>query len=427
MATGYDNPRQFLQDLFGVAVAAADPRQVLGRFLPEDTQRKAIVIGAGKAAASMARALEDQWRGPLRGLVVTRYAHTLACERIEVVEAAHPVPDDMGEKAAGRMLHLVSDLSPEDLVICLLSGGGSALLSLPAQGISLTDKQNINRALLKSGAAISDMNCVRKHLSAIKGGRLAAACQPAALITFAISDVPGDDPAVIASGPTVPDPTTSADALQILMRHLIDIPPHIRKWLEAPASETVKPGDFTFQRCQFKMIASPHSALQAAATVAREAGLNVLVLGDNIEGESREVAKMHAAMACYAATHGGEPVKPPAVILSGGETTVTVKGGGRGGCDTEFLLSLAVSLRGFPNIYALAADTDGIDGSEDNAGAMLSPDSWSRALSKGLSATDMLENNDSYGFFQALDDLLVTGPTLTNVNDFRAILILPED
>lgn len=426
MATSLDNPRQFLQDLFGVAVEAADPRHVLARFLPEDTQRKAIVIGAGKAAASMARALEDNWLGPLSGLVVTRYAHTLDCERIEVVEAAHPVPDDMGEKVAARMLELVSDLSSEDLVICLISGGGSSLLSLPAPGISLADKQNVNRALLKSGATISDMNCVRKHLSAIKGGRLAAACQPASLITFAISDVPGDDPAVIASGPTVPDPTTSADALQILARYEIDVPAHIKEWLESPESETVKPGDPAFERCRFEMIATPHSSLQAAATAAREAGLDVLLLGDNIEGESREVAKVHAAMACYAATHG-EPVKAPAIILSGGETTVTVKGNGRGGRDAEFLLSLAESLRGFPNIYALAADTDGIDGSEDNAGAVLSPDTWSRALSHGLSATDMLENNDGYGFFQALGDLLVTGPTLTNVNDFRAILILPED
>lgn len=426
MATSYHDPRQFLQHLFGVAVAAADPRHVLARFLPEDTQRSAIVIGAGKAAASMARALEDNWLGPLSGLVVTRYAHTLECERIEVVEAAHPVPDDMGEKVAARMLATVRGLSPEDLVICLISGGGSSLLSLPAPGISLADKQNINRALLKSGAAIDDMNCVRKHLSAIKGGRLAAACQPASLITFAISDVPGDDPTVIASGPTVPDPTTSADALEILARYQIDTPANVRDWLQSAASETLKPGDPVFQRCRFEMIATPHSALQAAAEAAREAGLNVLVLGDNIEGESRDVAKVHAAMACYAAKHA-EPVKPPALILSGGETTVTVKGNGRGGRDAEFLLSLAESLQGFSNIYALAADTDGIDGSEDNAGAILTPDTWSQALSKGLSAADMLENNDGYGFFQALGDLLVTGPTLTNVNDFRSILILPEE
>jgi glycerate 2-kinase len=419
------DPREFLLELFRVAVDAADPRKVLGDHLPQDTGGRAVVIGAGKAAASMARALEDQWSGELSGLVVTRYGHGVDCQRIEVVEAAHPVPDDMGEAVARRMLQLVANLTPDDLVICLTSGGGSSLLTLPAPGISLDDKQQINRQLLKSGAAIDEINCVRKHLSAIKGGRLAQACQPARVITYAISDVPGDDPAVIASGPTVADASTSAQALDILQRYNIDTAEHIRQWLQNPASETIFPGDPAFPNSQYHLIATPHQSIQAAARAARETGLNVVVLGDNIEGEAREVARVHAAMAGYAAQHG-EPAATPCLILSGGETTVTVNGSGRGGRNAEFLLSLAVTLAGAEGIYAIAADTDGIDGSEDNAGALLQPDSWARATALGLDAQAMLANNDGYGFFSTLEDLVMTGPTRTNVNDFRAILIMPD-
>lgn len=418
-----ENPRQFLQALFQVAVDAANPHQVLAAHLPADTNRRAVVIGAGKAAAAMASALEQNWRGELSGLVVTRYGHAEPCDHIEVVEASHPVPDDEGEKVARRMLDLVSDLDENDLVICLLSGGGSSLLSLPAPGISLADKQDINRQLLKSGAAIDEMNCVRKHLSLIKGGQLARACMPAQLITYAISDVPGDHPTVIASGPTVADDTTSAQALDIIQRHGITIGSNVKHWLQSNDSETLKTGHGAFTNSQFRMIATPALSLQAAATAAEEAGIKVLQLGDRIEGEASEVARAQAAMA-LGTSKQGELIAPPCLILSGGETTVTVKGQGRGGRNAEFLLSLATTLAGAPKIYAIAADTDGIDGSEDNAGALLSPASWQRALDAGLDAEAMLANNDGYGFFSALGDLLITGPTRTNVNDFRAILVL---
>ncbi|MVW75582.1 glycerate kinase type-2 family protein [Pseudomonas xionganensis] len=416
------DPQRLLRDLFASAIDAAHPRQVLADFLPAERNGRVVVIGAGKAAAAMAEVVEREWQGEVSGLIVTRYEHGANCQKIEVVEAAHPVPDDAGERVARRVLELCSGLGEDDKVIFLLSGGGSSLLALPAEGITLKDKQAVNKALLKSGATIGEMNCVRKHLSAIKGGRLAKACWPASVYTYAISDVPGDEATVIASGPTVADPTTSAEALAILARYGIEIPANVRAWLQNPASETVKPGDPVLSRSHFQLIARPQQSLDAAAAKVREAGLNVLILGD-LEGESREVAKVHAGIARQVLLHG-QPVKAPCVILSGGETTVTVRGNGRGGRNAEFLLSLTDSLKGLPGVYALAGDTDGIDGSEDNAGALMTPDSYARAAALGLSSSDELDNNNGYGYFAALDQLIVTGPTRTNVNDFRAILIL---
>ncbi|MBK5539867.1 glycerate kinase [Pseudomonas sp. TH07] len=416
------DPQQFLRELFATAIDAAHPQHVLEAHLPRDRSGRVIVIGAGKAAAAMAQVVERCWQGEVSGLVVTRYGHGAPCQKIEVVEAAHPVPDAAGLAVAKRVLELVSNLSEQDRVIFLLSGGGSALLALPAAGISLADKQSINKALLKSGATIGEMNCVRKHLSAIKGGRLAKACWPASVYTYAISDVPGDLATVIASGPTVADPSTSAEALAILKRYAIDVPAAVRNWLQSAESETVKPGDPALARSHFQLIARPQQSLEAAAVKARQAGFSPLILGD-LEGESREVAKVHAGIARQVLLHG-QPLAAPCVILSGGETTVTVRGTGRGGRNAEFLLSLTDSLKGLPGIYALAGDTDGIDGSEDNAGAIMTPDSYSRAAALGLSASDELDNNNGYGYFAALDALIVTEPTRTNVNDFRAILIL---
>nr|MBO2511303.1 glycerate kinase [Gammaproteobacteria bacterium] len=415
------DPQTLLRELFATAIAAAHPRQVLAGHLPADRSGRVIVIGAGKAAAAMAEVVEREWQGELAGLVVTRYGHGAACQRIEVVEAAHPVPDDAGERVARRVLELVGNLSESDRVIFLLSGGGSSLLALPAEGLTLADKQAVNKALLRSGATIGEMNCVRKHLSAIKGGRLARACWPATVYTYAISDVPGDEATVIASGPTVADPTTSAEALEILARYRIEVPAHVRAWLEDPRSETVKPGDPCLARSHFQLIATPQQALETAAAKARAAGYTPLILGD-LEGEAREVAKVHAGIARQIVLHG-QPLAAPCVILSGGETTVTVRGNGRGGRNAEFLLALTESLKGLPGVYALAGDTDGIDGSEDNAGALMTPDSHARAQALGLSARTALDDNDGYGYFAALDDLIVTGPTRTNVNDFRAILI----
>lgn len=415
------DPQTLLRELFATAIAAAHPRQVLAEHLPADRSGRVIVIGAGKAAAAMAEVVEREWKGELAGLVVTRYGHGAACQRIEVVEAAHPVPDDAGERVARRVLELVGNLSESDRVIFLLSGGGSSLLALPAEGLTLADKQAVNKALLRSGATIGEMNCVRKHLSAIKGGRLARACWPATVYTYAISDVPGDEATVIASGPTVADPTTSAEALEILARYRIEVPAHVRAWLEDPRSETVKPGDPCLARSHFQLIATPQQALETAAAKARAAGYTPLILGD-LEGEAREVAKVHAGIARQIVLHG-QPLAAPCVILSGGETTVTVRGNGRGGRNAEFLLALTESLKGLPGVYALAGDTDGIDGSEDNAGALMTPDSHARAQALGLSARTALDDNDGYGYFAALDDLIVTGPTRTNVNDFRAILI----
>ncbi|WP_332820727.1 glycerate kinase type-2 family protein [Pseudomonas sp.] len=416
------DPQSLLRELFASAIDAAHPRQVLADYLPADRSGRVIVIGAGKAAAAMAEVIEREWQGEVSGLVVTRYEHGANCRKIEVVEAAHPVPDDAGERVARRVLALVSNLTESDRVIFLLSGGGSSLLALPADGISLKDKQAINKALLRSGATIGEMNCVRKHLSAIKGGRLAKACWPASVYTYAISDVPGDEATVIASGPTVADPTTSAQTLAILSRYAIAIPSKVGAWLQNPASETVKPGDPCLSRSHFQLIAAPQQSLDAAAARAEAAGFATLILGD-LEGESREVAKVHAGIAKQVLLHG-QPIKPPCVILSGGETTVTVRGHGRGGRNAEFLLSLTDSLKGLPGVYALAGDTDGIDGSEDNAGALMTPDSYARAAQLGLSASDELHDNNGYGYFAALDALIVTGPTRTNVNDFRAILIL---
>ncbi|MGA4633940.1 glycerate kinase type-2 family protein [Pseudomonas solani] len=416
------DPQSLLRDLFATAIDAAHPRQVLADHLPADRSGRVIVIGAGKAAAAMAEVIEQEWHGEISGLVVTRYEHGANCRRIEVVEAAHPVPDAAGLETAQRVLKLVSGLSESDRVIFLLSGGGSSLLALPAEGITLKDKQAINKALLKSGASISEMNCVRKHLSAIKGGRLAKACWPASVYTYAISDVPGDEATVIASGPTVADPTTSAEALAILARYQIEVPANVRAWLLDPRSETVKPGDPVLSRSHFQLIATPQQSLDTAAEKVRAAGLTPIILGD-LEGESREVAKVHAGIARQIVLHG-QPIKPPCVILSGGETTVTVRGNGRGGRNAEFLLSLTNTLKGLPGVYALAGDTDGIDGSEDNAGAIMTPASHARAAELGLSASDELDNNNGYGYFAALDSLIVTEPTRTNVNDFRAILIL---
>jgi len=417
------HPRDLLKAMFDAAIAAALPDRSLPAFLPTPPKGRTIVVGCGKAAASMAKAVEDHWDGELSGLVVTRYGHNVATKRIEVVEAAHPVPDAAGRAAAERILKMVHGLSADDLVLFLASGGGSALLALPAPGLTLEDKQAINKALLKSGANITEMNCVRKHLSAVKGGRLGAACAPAQLLTLAISDIPGDDPAVIASGPTVVDSTTFADAIAILQKYGITEPATVVAHLRAAKEETPKPGDNRLAKAQLRMIATPQMSLEAAAEVARKSGINAVILGDAIEGESREVAMVHAGIARQVRRHG-QPAKTPCVLLSGGETTVTVRGKGRGGRNAEFLLALAVAFNGEQGIFALAGDTDGVDGTEDNAGALLAPDSLSRAAAANLDAKRMLADNDGYSFFSGLGDLVITGPTLTNVNDFRAILVI---
>jgi hydroxypyruvate reductase len=408
--------------MLDAAVKAALPGDCLPPHLPMPPKGRTIVVGAGKASAAMAAAVEAHWLGELSGLVVTRYGHAVPCERIEIVEAAHPVPDAAGRDAAARILDTVRGLGPDDLVLCLISGGGSALLALPAPGISFADKQAVNKALLKSGANIGEMNCVRKHLSAIKGGRLAAAAAPAKVVTLLISDVPGDDPAVIASGPTVADPTTHADALAIIEKYAIKAPRSVLARLRDHDDETPKPGDPRLATVENRIIATPQHALEAAASVARAAGLMPLILGNALEGEARDVALVHAGIARQSVKHG-QPALPPCVLLSGGETTVTVRGEGRGGRNAEFLLALAIALDGLPGVHALAADTDGIDGTEDNAGAIVTPDTLARAAATGLSAKAHLANNDGYSFFAGLGDLVVTGPTFTNVNDFRAIVI----
>ena len=421
--------RPILGELFEAALAGADPVRAVVAHMPDPVAGRTVVVGAGKASAAMARAFEKAWSGSLEGLVVTRHGHGVACERIEIVEASHPVPGPAGEAAARRILDLARGLGAEDQLICLISGGGSALLALPAPGLTLADKQAVTRALLRCGATIGEINTVRKHLSAIKGGRLAAAAAPARVLTLAISDVPGDDPAVIASGPTVPDPTSFADARAVLAKYGIAEPTAVIAHLAAAADETPKPGDPMFARTHFTLIASPQQALAAAADAAQARGITPIVLSDRIEGEARDVAAVHAAIALQLAAGkfrvGGATVTPPAVLLSGGETTVTVRGGGRGGRNSEFLLALAAHLDSAPAIAALACDTDGIDGTEDNAGAIVYPDTISRAAAKGIAINDALAQNDGYGFFAATGDLVVTGPTLTNVNDFRAILVLP--
>jgi len=430
----HDDPRAFLRALFDAAVAQALPGASLATFLPAPPRGRTLVLGAGKAGGAMAAALDAAWpaEAPMTGLVVTRYdsvppafaaAQARGTTRIEVVQAAHPVPDEAGRRAAARILELARGLSADDLVVCLISGGASSLLALPAPGVTLEEKQAINGALLKSGAAIDEMNCVRKHLSAIKGGRLAAACAPARVVSLLVSDVPGDSPSVIGSGPTVPDPTTCADALAVLERHAIAVPARIRADLESGALETPKPGDATFANHEVHLVATPQQSLDAAAALARSAGLGAHVLGDDLEGESREVGKVHAALARQIVRRG-QPFARPCVVLSGGETTVTVKQkGGRGGRASEFLLGSALALQGEAGVWVLAADTDGIDGVEDNAGAIVTPDTLARAGSLGLKARESLDRNDAYAFFDALGDLIVTGPTYTNVNDFRAMLV----
>ena len=414
--------RALLRRMFDAAIGAAQPALCVPRHLPPAPRGRLLVVGAGKASAAMARAVEDNWAGDLSGLVVTRYGYDVPCRRIEIVEAAHPVPDAAGLAAAGRILKLVQDLAPQDLVLCLISGGASALLVLPLPGLTLDDKQAVNRALLKSGATIREMNCVRRHLSAIKGGRLGAACHPAKLVTLLISDVPGDDPVDIGSGPTVADPTTCADALAILRRHAISVPPNVLQLLESGRGESPKPGDVRLAGAETRMIAAPQMALEAAAAVARDAGIAPMILGDSIEGEARDVGKVMAGIARQVVTHG-QPCAPPCVLLSGGETTVTVHGSGRGGRNVEFLLALAVALDGQTGVYAIAGDTDGVDGTEDVAGAILTPDTLARAHGLGINPRISLADNDGHGFFESLGDAIVTGPTLTNVNDFRAILI----
>jgi glycerate 2-kinase len=429
------NPRAFLRQLYDAAVQRALPLHNTAAYLPAVPRGRTIVLGAGKAAAAMAQAVETHWpaHAALQGLVVTRYQHTPPrpaglTQRIEVVEAAHPVPDAAGVHAAQRILAMAQGLTTDDWVICLISGGGSALLSLPVDGLALADKQRINQALLRSGASISEMNCLRKHLSRIKGGRLAAACAPAKLVTLAISDVPGDDPSVIASGPTVPDASTCADALAVAQRYGIALPAHIAAQLHSGALETPKPGDACFAGQSVQLIATPQQSLQAAADAARAAGIHAYILSDALEGESREVGRVHAALA-IACAQGKNAFTKPCVILSGGETTVTVrplKPGqtpGRGGRAGEFCMGLAQALQGHAGIYALAADTDGIDGSEDNAGAFVLPDTVQRATQQGLQLADHLDRNDAYSYFSALGDLVITGPTFTNVNDFRVLLI----
>lgn len=416
--------RALLEKLFRAAIAAAQPALCIPAHLPQAPAGRLVVIGAGKASAEMARAVEQNWPGKLEGMVVTRYGYAVPCERIEIVEAAHPVPDQAGFDAATRMLDMVRGLTAQDTVLCLISGGGSSLLPLPLPGITLEDKQAVNRALLASGASISEMNCVRRHLSGIKGGRLAAACHPARVVTLLISDVPGDDPRDIASGPTVADPGTCADALAIIDRYGIALPPKVREVLESGAGESIKPGDPRLAGNEVRMIATPQMALEAAARVAGEAGIKAYILGDSIEGEAREVGKVMAGIALQAARRG-QPFETPCVLLSGGETTVTIKGDGRGGRNVEFLLATAIALRGEPGVHGLAGDTDGVDGQEEIAGAGFSPDTLKRAFAQGVRPQESLDRNDGHGFFQSLGDSVVTGPTLTNVNDFRAILINP--
>jgi glycerate 2-kinase len=425
------DPQALLRAMFDAAVRAALPAEGIGAFLPPPPKGRTLVIGAGKAGGAMAAAVDALWpaEAPMSGLVITRYEHVPAAYRakpgrIEVVEAAHPVPDAAGLAATERLMALTAGLTADDLVLCLISGGGSALLTAPAEGLAFADKQAVNQALLRSGAAIDEMNCVRKHLSRVKGGRLAARCAPARVLTLLISDVPGDEPGIIASGPTVPDASTCADALAICARHGIALPLAARAGLESGAFETPKPGDAVFAGHEVHLIATPQASLEAAAAVARAAGIEAHILSDEIEGESREVGKVHAALARSVARRGA-PFARPCVILSGGETTVTVKNkAGKGGRATEFLLGCAIALQGQPGVHVIAADTDGIDGIQDNAGAIVTPDTLARAAALGLKPREYLDANDAYSFFRALGDHVVTGPTFTNVNDFRALLVL---
>jgi len=414
-----------LRQMFDAAIAVAQPAARIPEFLPTPPRGRLVVIGAGKASAAMARAVEDHWHGPLSGVVVTRYGYSVPCRHIEILEAAHPVPDANGLHAAERILQCVLGLTEDDLVLCLISGGGSALLPLPLPGVTLEQKQEISRALLASGASIGEMNCVRRHLSAIKGGRLAAACYPARVVNLIISDVPADGLHDVASGPTVADPSTCADALAILRRYSISVPQRVQALLESGEAESLKPGDARLPQIESHLIATPQLALEAAARVAQQAGVATHILGDAIEGEAREVGKVMGAMARQV-RRGAQPFTPPCILLSGGETTVTVRGQGRGGRNVEFLLSLGIALNGEQGVCAIAGDTDGVDGQEEIAGALLRPDTLARARGQGMRPLDSLANNDAHSFFQALGDSVITGPTLTNVNDFRAIFIAAQ-
>ncbi len=411
---------KLLQILFNKSWTAASPQKCLPPFLPARPAGRTIVIGAGKGSAEMAMSLEENWTGKLagklEGIVLTRYGHGAPTKHIKIIEAAHPVPDEAGLNGTREIVDLISNLTKDDLVICLISGGGSALLTAPAGDITLEEKQSINRQLLASGAPIDEMNCLRKHLSAVKGGRLAVAAYPAKVVSLMISDVPGDDPSVIASGPTVADVSTTEQALEIVEKYKLDLPESIENFLNSPQAETPNPGDPRLANIENHIIAAPAQSLEQAAQAAKKAGYQVTNLGDAIEGEAREVAAQHAALALVA---------KPGVIISGGETTVTLKGTGRGGRNGEYALALAIALDGAPNIWAIAADTDGIDGIEDNAGAIITPTTLSRAKDLGMSPQAYLDNNDAYSFFEKLGDLVTTGPTRTNVNDFRAILIEP--
>ena len=421
--TYLSDPRQFLIDMFMTAVDAVSADKCLPPFIPgPPADGRTIVVGAGKAAAAMAKTLEDNWTGPISGLVITRYGHAVPTKYIEVVQASHPIPDEEGLSATLRILELVQGLNEKDLVICLMSGGGSALLTLPAAGMTFEQKQDISRALLTSGATIADINCVRKHLSDIKGGRLALACAPARVVTLMISDIPGDEPHLIASGPTLPDPTTSGQALDVLRAYRIEIPDNVRKHLQNGSWETPKPGDVRFEGNESHIVAKAEDALRAAENFVRSAGITPWTLSDSLEGTTGNIAKLHADIVRDVLLNQ-TPFASPGVILSGGEATVSVRGTGKGGRNTEFLLGLAIALERMPDVYAIACDTDGIDGQGDNAGAVCFPDTLSRAREKGLDARACLKNNNSYHFFCVLDDLVITFPTRTNVNDFRAILI----
>jgi hydroxypyruvate reductase len=416
------DPDRLLRAAFAAAIDAASPARCVPPALPPAPAGRTVVIGAGKAAAAMARAVETHWLDELGGTVVVPHGHSLACERIEVLESAHPVPAEAGRRAAERLFERVQGLSPDDLVLCLLSGGGSALLPLPAEGLSLEDKQSLTRALLRSGATIGEINTLRRHLSRIKGGRLGVACHPARLVTLAISDVPGDQAIDIASGPTVADPTTCADALAVLERHGIGLPSDVRAALRAGAWESVKPGDPRLAGTEFRLVATPQASLEAAARVARSAGVRPVILSDRLEGEAREVGGDMAALA-RRVLERGEPCAPPCLLLSGGETTVTVRGDGVGGRNVEFLLALGIALGAHRGVHAIAGDTDGIDGMAPVAGARLRPDTLWRAAALGLDPQAFLDRNDAHTFFERLGDQVVTGPTLTNVNDFRAVLL----
>jgi glycerate 2-kinase len=416
------DPRALLTSLFGAAVAAAAPEHVVPAALPRPPRGRTIVVGAGKAAAAMARTVEEHWNAPLSGLVVTRYAHAVPTRRIEVVEAGHPVPDTVGQRAAARMLSLVHGLTRDDLVLCLMSGGASALMVAPAAGLTLEDKQAVTRDLLACGATIAELNCVRKHLSAVKGGRLGAAAFPARVVTLIVSDVPGDDPSVVGSGPTVPDPTSFAMARAIIEKYDLNPPRRVVAHLRAAVDETPKPGDPRCAAAETVIVAKPQLAFDAAAAHARSVGITPVVLSSALESDASHAAMMHAALAKQVASYG-QPAPSPCVLLSGGETTVMVRGNGRGGRNAEFALALALALDGERGVYALAADTDGIDGTEDNAGVFVAPDTLARAEGLKLCAKALLANNDAYSFFAGLGDLFKTGPTLTNVNDFRAILV----